>query len=485
MEHKRTKFHRVDSPFPRWLALGVVLLAFCGCQGQVATGSGPVRPAATQPSTPSFTVTPAGVLTPTSEFAATPTVSSTASVCDGNQLYQITTQPVRGVQWSAKENTLFFVVEDSRDYWAYSFEAAASATLSQGQCLSCTANSGSILFRMPDDVVWIHHSDFSPSKLIFAREHYDGLTPTPDSGMGNLRRLRHDLFILEKGYESPRYFGQVDGPIDTFVWFPDERQVLIFTDMTHILWGDSDTGELRPLFSVQQYLGRVLPIEQMISPSGEKVIFAQERHLGPIPTPDTVGEGSGSRETRSDLFVMEGDMVSPRYLGQIDSLVERFTWFPDEERVLISTDPRYPGTSSTWIVDLDSREFMPLFPCDDWKLALSPDGTQLLYRAGDVLTLRDLASGQERELPVPFMGGRVYYWFVSTDRLLVINHFGGRTPDHRVSMFNLQSNKLCQVYDLPLQIESVALSPNHDYLAIQWMDTRLLYVLPICDEKCN
>jgi len=358
----------------RLMLAGLVLSLLYACRAQVEIEVIPLRTAVLpSPISPTVTMT----ISPT--FITTPT-GMVESACGVPQLHQITTRPVSWLQWSATGEQLYYKLRDSDEYWLFRPEDNAVTPISQEQRgLLLLGESGAVSFEIPDDI----------------KEH-----------------------------------------------------------------------------------------EQMVSPSGKRIVFAQRQCLSPTPTA-APGEGSGPIEILYDIFFLERDEDTPIHLGQIDGLVDSFAWFPDEKHVLILTSHKLPGTAYVWLADLGNSELAPLFlvrqgqPEIEFE-ALSPDGDTILFARHPGLYLYDLASGIEREISVPSGVGRAYYWFLSANRLLIVDDFD-RPLDFLVAVFDLESYELHQIYEPTLNIHSVELSPNRKYLAIRWDETLQLYVFSVGD----
>lgn len=259
--------------------------------------------------------------------------------------------------------------------------------------------------------------------------------------------------------------------------FEDNTVTPISREQRALLFGESGAVPFEVPDDIKEH-------EQMVSPSRKRIVFAQRQYLSPTPTAGT-GEGSGPTEIHYDIFFLKRDEDTPIHLGQIDGLFDSFTWFPDEKRVLILTSHKLPGTAYVWLADLGSSELVPLLLVGQGQAeiefeALSPDGNTILFARHPGLYLYDLANGIERETPVPSVVGRAYYWFLSANRLLIVDDFD-RPLDFRVAIFDLESYELRQIYEPTLDIHSVELSPNRKYLAIRWDETLQLYVFPVGD----
>lgn len=227
----------------------------------------------------------------------------------------------------------------------------------------------------------------------------------------------------------------------------------------------------------------IQPHEYALSPSRRKVIYAQRQDLTSTPTPDSSGESQGPLEIRYDLFILETENGNLALLGDIDGLISNLVWFPNEEGVLIQTSARLPGTASIWLADLRNQQLVPLVLVKQGEPeaafeALSPDGNSILYRRSTTLYVIHLVDGSEEEVPLATFG-RAYYWFLSANKLLIVDDFD-LPLDFQVAVFDLDTKELCRISQQTLQIHSVELSPNYDYLAIQWDKTLELYILPLC-----
>ncbi|OQA22085.1 MAG: hypothetical protein BWY63_00992 [Chloroflexi bacterium ADurb.Bin360] len=231
------------------------------------------------------------------------------------------------------------------------------------------------------------------------------------------------------------------------------------------------------------------PHDYAFSPSREKVIYAQKRPLTLPPVLDSDGEGQGPQEIKYDLYVLEmGDEISI-HLGYIDGLLDDFIWLPNEQSVLIQTNAQLSGKASIWVANLNSEQLIPLVPVKQGQSeatfeALSLDGDSILYRQSTTLYLKHLTDDSEEEIPIATFG-RAYYWFLPTNKLLIVDDFD-QPLDFQVAIFDLDTRKLCQISQQILRIHSVELSPNYDYLAIRWAETLELYVLPVypvCDQE--
>lgn len=219
--------------------------------------------------------------------------------------------------------------------------------------------------------------------------------------------------------------------------------------------------------------------QQQVSPSGEWIIFTQERNLLPTPTPG-VGEGWGYLEIESDVFLLARGDEEPIYLGTMAAVTKDFVWTPDEQAVLLVVEERLPHTGYLWLADLEDQDLRLLFPAGPENPsigfgALSPNGYHFVYDTEYDLYLYDLQTGSQQRLPISAFG-LDYYWFLSEHELLIANDFDS-TLDYQVEMYDLESDQLCHIYQGSLRIHSAALSADRRYLAVRWLQTDELYVL--------
>ena len=222
--------------------------------------------------------------------------------------------------------------------------------------------------------------------------------------------------------------------------------------------------------------------EWQASPTGEKIVYAETELIG-LPTPSD-GEGTGPTAVRANICILTESALESECVGSVDGLVDGFIWFPDEGRFLVITGGRLWGSAYVWLADLDRHTLEPLLQVKSGENeavfeGLSPEGSALLYSKGMQLLLLDLASGVERQLAVLTDHGRAYYWFLSENRLLMVDDFEGNL-EFQVQVLDLTSDTLCRLPELHLRIHSIDISPNREYLIIQWEDTRELFLYHLC-----
>ncbi len=223
------------------------------------------------------------------------------------------------------------------------------------------------------------------------------------------------------------------------------------------------------------------PFQWSIAPSRASVVFFQSEAPPKTATPGPGVEVGEGLELKNNIFFLEKPSDQPTYLGSITGFIDDLVWFSDGSAVVISMG-RVPGEAYLWSVDIENQVLLPVIPASEDFLgfqfrALSPHGERLLYSQEAALFLYDLQQHTAQKLPLE-LSGRDYHWFLSPDTLLIVDDFD--TPlDFVVASYDLQNATLRRIYETPLRIHSVTLSPDKQYLAIRWDLTLDLFVLPL------
>lgn len=235
-------------------------------------------------------------------------------------------------------------------------------------------------------------------------------------------------------------------------------------------------------------ISRLIPDEvqehlQSISPSGNIAIFAEKEYLGPTAIPNSEGESWVGTDIQYNFFVLGEENPTPTYLGSIDGSVDSFQWIPSEKEMLIHTNARDSGTASLWLADLDNHILEPVFIVEEgksppWFEALSPSGDLILYEQTSNIYIYNRATGGTKELALPEISGIAYYWFLSEQELLIVDDFE-EPLDFKMAHYDLQTEQLHPISEQNLQIYSVELSPEHNYLSVRWSRTQALYVFSL------
>ncbi len=217
------------------------------------------------------------------------------------------------------------------------------------------------------------------------------------------------------------------------------------------------------------------------SPSGNRMLFAEELILSPTPTPHD-GEGWGERDVTYDLYLLDKGQEPPTFVGSIDGSIREVIWRPGERSVLIAPFGQMPGSAYLWLADLEERRVEALFPAEPGRpeslfVALAPGGDRFLFkRHGDVY-LYDLAARTEEHVPLTLKGS-TYVFFLSPDRLLLLDDV--EKPLHfQLLAYHVPTSELRRISEEELRIYDAALSPKGDYLAILHEKTRALDLLPL------
>jgi hypothetical protein len=219
-----------------------------------------------------------------------------------------------------------------------------------------------------------------------------------------------------------------------------------------------------------------------VAPSGERVIFARKQSLALTPTPGP-GEAWGLPIPKYDIYVLERGDAHPQLVGQVDGLVKHLIWLAGEDAALVQVSDRLPNKATLWIASLNDQTVKPLLPVAAGEpsitfQALSPSGESILYSKGTALYVYQLESGVTRQVDIPPLFGRAYYWFLSEQTLLIVDDLN-KPLDFEVFIFDLEQGQVCRHYSQILRIHSIQLSPDRRYLALRWDETDRLYLFPI------
>lgn len=223
------------------------------------------------------------------------------------------------------------------------------------------------------------------------------------------------------------------------------------------------------------------PFQWSIAPSGTSIVFFLPAAPSKTSTPGPGVEAGEGSELKHDIFLLEKHSNQPTYLGSVTGFIDDLVWFSDASAALISMG-RVPGEAYLWIAEIENQALLPVIPVsEDFSgfqfRALSPDGEKFLYSQETALFLYDLSQHTAQKLPLEVLG-RGYHWFLSPDTLLIVDDFD--TPlDFVVAIYDLRTAALRRIYETPLRIHSVALSPDRQYLTIRGDLTLDLFLLPI------
>ena len=221
-----------------------------------------------------------------------------------------------------------------------------------------------------------------------------------------------------------------------------------------------------------------------ISPSGRKTVFIGAEEVPSAPA-DWEGEWwPDPDKTWFTVCVLDETTAVRTCMAAENGLVDTFVWLPDEQSFLVVTTPRLPGTAYLWMGVLGRQKLEPLLLQEPDKPqavfeGVSPTGDAILYHNGTELVLLDLASRVERAVALLPNPGRWYSWFLSDTSLLWIDDFD--TPlDFYIHTVDLETGQQCRLFEKPMRVDRIALSPDGKHLLIIWEDTRELYVYRLC-----
>ena len=229
-----------------------------------------------------------------------------------------------------------------------------------------------------------------------------------------------------------------------------------------------------------------------LSPYSDKVIYGlkvrPDSTPGLTPTPNAEGL-TDPPDFASDIYLAKLDGTDPIYLGAIDGLLEGFTWFPDETKVLIQTSFKASGQAYEWLADLSDYSLSPLFPAGaespTRSKAISPDGQWVLYSKsrGDNLRMKSVVDGAERELALT---SPTRVWWLSTgDQLLLLYRDEENHDNLRLFWYNLQTEKLVPASNYGIDFDAsdpVLLSPDETKVAFTWERSRQVFAITMCPK---
>jgi hypothetical protein len=217
-----------------------------------------------------------------------------------------------------------------------------------------------------------------------------------------------------------------------------------------------------------------LPLEATrlyIAPSGDKALYVK-RIEAATPQPDVSDTAELWFHDISGYSIKLGEMA---YCGFADAL-----WTPDEMKLIIPRGPAIDrcGTAYAWLVDLSLMSLVPLFPFNEYPIAvrtyvLSPDGQSLLFGTfgvyrGDQITnplyLLDINDLSIEQLQTPDLA-HGEQWL--TDNKLLISYRKDSQIDLTLGLFDLETSEVSELTPMfnGLCIRLPSVSPNLRWLA--------------------
>ena len=237
---------------------------------------------------------------------------------------------------------------------------------------------------------------------------------------------------------------------------------------------------------VPESLAPVIPedaIGVMVSPQGNKVVYATKVYTRPTPTPQSIGLTHEGYEFILDIFIASQEKAEPQYIGRIDGGLDYFTWSPDGMYIMVSLSHELPGTVKLWLIDTNTNSIEPFFEGLAELVSISPNNAWVIYYFQGEYIARHLASENELVLPIRLRGFSELWWLPDGDRFLFDHKLeDGLQLESSIYLYDIKSRLMLPVTDIIIRQRWVlsALSPNQTILAYVDADTQGLNVLNLC-----